>query len=208
MDYYYVLRLSCIRGKAYLIAVMLVLGLRPAHAFSPRTLLCAVHRGASVCSQIPFVPPLWAEQSRRTHQPRVRMCAGEEEASDSSLPQMPSIKSVEFYADVLEDTESVSARSLGRVEEIGLFPLGMILNPGAIIPLHIFEMRYRQLFNQAWEGNTKVGIVMYDKDRNQWARVGTVCKIIDFKTQPDGRVQNLILCLYLCNISNLSRPQN
>ena len=43
-----------------------------------------------------------------------------------------------------------------RVEEIGLFPLGMVLNPGAQIPLHIFEMRYRQLFNQAWQGDTKV----------------------------------------------------
>ena len=43
-----------------------------------------------------------------------------------------------------------------RVEEIGLFPLGMVLNPGAHIPLHIFEMRYRQLFNQAWQGDTKV----------------------------------------------------
>lgn len=49
-------------------------------------------------------------------------------------------------------------------------------------------MRYRQLFNQAWEGDTKVGIVMYDKDRNQWARVGTVCKVVEFQTQPDGRI--------------------
>ena len=70
--------------------------------------------------------------------------------------QLPSIKTVEFYDDVLEDTKPVAARDMGRVEEIGIFPLGLVLNPGAVIPLHIFEMRYRQLFNQAWEGDTKV----------------------------------------------------
>ena len=85
-------------------------------------------------------------------------------------------------------THARAGRMLPRVEEIGLFPLGMVLNPGAMIPLHIFEMRYRQLFNQAWEGDTKVGIVMYDKDRNQWARVDTVCKVVEFQTQPDGRI--------------------
>jgi Lon protease-like protein len=38
----------------------------------------------------------------------------------------------------------------------GLFPLGLVLNPGASLPLHIFEMRYRHLFNTAWDGNVKV----------------------------------------------------
>ena len=104
------------------------------------------------------------------------------------LQPLPSVSSVEFYSETLGDEESVEARDMGHVEEIGLFPLGMVLNPGAVIPLHIFEMRYRQLFSQAWEGDTKVGIVMYDKDRNSWARVGTVCKVAEFQTQPDGRI--------------------
>ena len=31
-----------------------------------------------------------------------------------------------------------------------------MLNPGAYLPLHIFEMRYRNLFSKAWDGNKKV----------------------------------------------------
>jgi Lon protease-like protein len=116
------------------------------------------------------------------------MSAEGEAAAEDDLPPLPSVNSVEFYNEVLGDTESTSARTLGRVEEIGIFPLGMVLNPGAVIPLHIFEMRYRQLFNQAWEGSTKVGIVMFDKEKNLWSRVGTMCKVVEFQTQPDGRI--------------------
>ena len=193
------------RGKTFSV-VVLVLLLRPAHAFSPGTTSRPFHRGASACSKCPFVPSLFDGPNKR---PVLRQAvisrlrvsqtsAGDKEDSGSRLPQMPSIESVEFLADAIEDTESVSGLSLGRVEEIGLFPLGMILNPGAIIPLNIFEAHHCQLFNQAWEGKIKVGIVMYDQDRNQWARVGTFCKIIDFQTQPDGPVWTLwalIFCL-------------
>jgi hypothetical protein len=118
---------------------------------------------------------------------RLRMAA-KGEGADDGLPPLPGVDSVEFYNDVLGDTESTSARTLGRVEEIGIFPLGMVLNPCAVIPLHIFEMRYRQLFSQAWESDTKIGIVMFDKDKNLWSRVGTICKVIEFQTQPDGRI--------------------
>lgn len=40
--------------------------------------------------------------------------------------------------------------------QLGLFPLGLVLNPGAALPLHIFEMRYRNLFSKAWEDNKRV----------------------------------------------------
>ena len=33
----------------------------------------------------------------------------------------------------------------GRVETLPLFPLGTVLLPGAALPLHVFEPRYRQL---------------------------------------------------------------
>lgn len=130
----------------------------------------------------------WSPIAQRHSFPALRMDGNDEAAEDTNLPPLPSITSVEFYGDVLENDVSVSARSLGRVEEIGIFPLGMVLNPGAVIPLHIFEMRYRQLFSQAWDGDTKVGVVMYDRERNQWARVGTFCQVTEFQTQPDGRI--------------------
>ena len=101
--------------------------------------------------------------------------AAKGEGADDGLPPLPGVDSVEFYNDVLGDTESTSARTLGRVEEIGIFPLGMVLNPGAVIPLHIFEMRYRQLFSHAWDIDTYLRFVMFDKEKNIWSRVGTFC---------------------------------
>ena len=59
------------------------------------------------------------------------------------------------------DETAFAVRSLGQVEEIGLFPLGLVLNPGATfkLPLHIFEMQYSQLFNNAWDGSQKVACI-------------------------------------------------
>ncbi|EKX53048.1 hypothetical protein GUITHDRAFT_150507, partial [Guillardia theta CCMP2712] len=52
-------------------------------------------------------------------------------------------------------------------------------------------MRYRQLFTKTWEGKQKVGFVMYDKDRNRWAKVGTTARLISFDTKPDGKIMTL-----------------
>ena len=83
---------------------------------------------------------------------------------------------------------------------------------GALVPLNIFEMRYRAMFNHAWEGNkkvwsapfvtmqrvipepcsvTQVGIVMFNAQRGAWARVGTVAEVVKFQSQPDGRIVTL-----------------
>ena len=103
------------------------------------------------------------------------------------------------------------------MEELGLFPLGLVLNPGALLPLHIFEMRYRQLLNKAWEGEKRVssaaemalkvpprvlcvftnssyrclgqfGVVMYNSKQNAWAKYGTVAEISNFQPLADGRI--------------------
>ena len=48
----------------------------------------------------------------------------------------------------------MTTRRLGRVSEwIPLFPLGTVVLPGATLPLHIFEARYRQLIHDVLVGN-------------------------------------------------------
>ena len=37
-------------------------------------------------------------------------------------------------------------------ETVPLFPLGTVLYPGLLLPLHIFEDRYRQLVRDLLEG--------------------------------------------------------
>ncbi|MCX7930803.1 MAG: LON peptidase substrate-binding domain-containing protein [Chlorobi bacterium] len=49
------------------------------------------------------------------------------------------------------------------VEQIGLFPLGTVLFPGAHLPLHIVELRYRELIGQCLQQNQPFGINLFDE---------------------------------------------
>ena len=50
------------------------------------------------------------------------------------------------------------------MEEIGLFPLGLVLLPTEQVPLHIFEPRYRELIGESLEHGVPFGIVYADDD--------------------------------------------
>src|SRR6266481_4942411 len=41
-----------------------------------------------------------------------------------------------------------------------LFPLEVVLLPGATLPLHIFEERYKLMIGEALEGRSEFGIVL------------------------------------------------
>jgi Lon protease-like protein len=44
-------------------------------------------------------------------------------------------------------------------ERFPLFPLGLVMLPGEVVPLHIFEPRYRLMIGECLEGETGFGIV-------------------------------------------------
>ena len=50
------------------------------------------------------------------------------------------------------------------MEELGLFPLGIVLLPGERVPLHIFEPRYRELIGECLEHDRSFGLVFADED--------------------------------------------
>src|ERR1700691_5398009 len=52
-------------------------------------------------------------------------------------------------------------------EMLPLFPLGMVLYPGMILPLHIFEERYRQLVRDLLDGPEprRFGVIAIRKGR-------------------------------------------
>ena len=50
------------------------------------------------------------------------------------------------------------------MDEIGLFPLGMVLLPTEQVPLHIFEPRYRALIGECLEQEREFGLVFADED--------------------------------------------
>ena len=83
------------------------------------------------------------------------------------------------------------------MERLPLFPLPIVLFPGAPMPLHIFEPRYRQMVARCIEGDSRFGLLYHDPDRHgpfevSPGRVGTVAEILKFQPLPDGR--SLILC--------------
>lgn len=72
--------------------------------------------------------------------------------------------------------------------ELPLFPLQMVLNPGSNLPLHIFELRYRLMFNRIRDGDSRFGIVMYDETNSSLAQIGCSAELIRFEPLPDGRI--------------------
>jgi ATP-dependent Lon protease len=51
------------------------------------------------------------------------------------------------------------------VDTLGLFPLGLVLFPGSMLPLHIFEPRYRILVNTAIEKRSHFGINLVETSK-------------------------------------------
>jgi ATP-dependent Lon protease len=48
------------------------------------------------------------------------------------------------------------------MDELGLFPLGIVLVPTERIPLHIFELRYQELIGDCIDTDSEFGLVLED----------------------------------------------
>src|SRR5687768_18598605 len=73
-----------------------------------------------------------------------------------------------------------------------LFPLPVALLPGANLPLHIFELRYRKLIADCAAASAPFGILYHDPDEHgpflfEEGRVGTAAHLEARQTLPDGR---------------------
>jgi Lon protease-like protein len=72
---------------------------------------------------------------------------------------------------------------------LGLFPLPLVLFPGALVPLHIFEPRYRTLLTDAVEGDHRFGLLPPGPDGGlpKAGAVGCVARVRAVQPLPDGR---------------------
>jgi Lon protease-like protein len=72
-------------------------------------------------------------------------------------------------------------------EELGLFPLGIVLMPTERIPLHIFEPRYQELIGECIEEQREFGLVLADDDGMR--EVGTRASVFEVLDRfDDGRL--------------------
>ncbi len=78
------------------------------------------------------------------------------------------------------------------MNRLPLFPLDVVLFPGALMPLHIFEPRYRRLVARCLETDRRFGLIYHDPDRfgpflMEEGRVGAVAGIERYHGLEDGR---------------------
>ena len=79
---------------------------------------------------------------------------------------------------------------------IPLFPLGLVLMPGASVPLHLFEPRYRAMLRDVKDSTREFGIIMPPADTAQddlpAGRIGCIAQITAVDLLPDGRANIIV----------------
>jgi Lon protease-like protein len=76
------------------------------------------------------------------------------------------------------------------VRDFPLFPLGIVALPSELVPLHIFEERYKAMMARCLEEESEFGIVWLADDGLR--EVGCACEIAEvLERMPDGRL-NLV----------------
>ncbi len=100
----------------------------------------------------------------------------------------------------MSDLRPYTPGSLGRVEnrpgtkmmEMPLFPLkNVVLFPGMVLPLHIFEYRYREMINRCVDEHIPFGVVLIDQGQEvggsaQPFMIGTAARIVRVERSDDG----------------------
>jgi Lon protease-like protein len=77
------------------------------------------------------------------------------------------------------------------MEEIGLFPLGLVLLPTEQVPLHIFEPRYQELIGECVANEQPFGLIYADDDGLR--KVGTLATVVEVTDRfEDGRLNIVV----------------
>ena len=85
-------------------------------------------------------------------------------------------------------------------DKIPVFPLsGVIYFPNTNLPLNIFEQRYLNLVNDAYNKDKFMGMVQSRKENNSVYKIGCLGKISDYQKSKDGRI--------LINLTGITRFQ-
>ena len=74
------------------------------------------------------------------------------------------------------------------VRELPLFPLpDVVLFPQEVLPLHIFESRYRIMLQSVLETDSMFGVIKLDPTTKNIAKIGCCAQVIKHHTAEDGR---------------------
>ena len=81
---------------------------------------------------------------------------------------------------------------MSETSTLPMFPLGMVLLPTMVVPIHVFEPRYRKMTKDCLDGDREFGVVLIERGSEVGGgdvrtHAGTVAKIIEAQEFPDGR---------------------
>ena len=77
------------------------------------------------------------------------------------------------------------------MDEIGLFPLELVLLPTERVPLHIFEPRYKELIGECLRSGDEFGLVLQDEQGRR--EIGTRAAVIEvLQVFDDGRMNVIV----------------
>jgi Lon protease-like protein len=87
----------------------------------------------------------------------------------------------------------MNASSGEHVRELPLFPLPLVLFPNMMVPLHIFEERYKELVNTCLDRGARFGIVQITEvvegtHAVSTARIGCMARIVRVERLAEGRM--------------------
>ena len=73
-----------------------------------------------------------------------------------------------------------------------MFPLGTVLLPGAVLPIHVFEPRYRALARRCVDGAEPFGVTLIERGHEVGGGdvrtdIGCLARIVQHRELPDGR---------------------
>jgi Lon protease-like protein len=71
-----------------------------------------------------------------------------------------------------------------------LFPLGIVALPGELVPLHIFEERYKTMIGECLDNETEFGVVWLSDDGLR--QVGCACEITELLERTDDGRMNIL----------------
>lgn len=97
---------------------------------------------------------------------------------------------------------------LSTVRELPLFPLNTVLFPGMVLPLHIFEERYRIMIRRCIDENMPFGVVLIRDGAEVGGGasvfdIGTTAHITQVDEMEDGRMNIATLGFHRFKIQNL-----
>lgn len=97
--------------------------------------------------------------------------------------------------------------------EMPLFPLNVVLFPGMMLPLHIFEPRYREMINRCIEEELPFGVVLIQEGREVggYAKphsIGTAARIKKVERAADGTMNIMAMGMQRFRILELDHSHS